>query len=62
MYKFILQNVEGITWYPIISLLLFFAVFTGMLFYVWKMRPSYVQHMSDLPLHDENHDFKTETN
>jgi cytochrome c oxidase cbb3-type subunit 3 len=40
--------------WPIISLIIFFVFFVGLIGYVWKMRKDYVEHMGDLPLSDES--------
>lgn len=52
MYKYILSNVDGITMYPIISMMLFIAVFSGAIVWTWRLSKKYVSHMSHLPLED----------
>jgi len=55
MLKFIkhnLETIDGVSIYPIISLVLFFTVFIGMLFIVFKMRKSKLDELEKLPLED----------
>jgi len=55
MLKFIKQNLEtidGVSIYPIISLVIFFTVFVVMLFIVFKMRKSKLDELENLPLED----------
>lgn len=56
MLKFIkhhLDTMEGVEIYPIISLLLFFTVFTTMLIIVLKMPKKSVEEISNLPLDND---------
>ena len=50
MFKNILTDIGGIGIYGIISLVLFFSVFVGMLWFVTSMRRNHSEHMSQLPL------------
>ncbi len=43
----------GVEIYPIISLILFFAVFITMLLIVWKMPKENIKELSNLPLDNE---------
>ncbi len=55
MLKFIKQNLEtidGISIYPIISLVLFFTVFITMVFLVFKMNKTKLNELEKLPLED----------
>lgn len=55
MFKFIKQYAEtmsNVDIYPIISLLLFFFFFVGVLWFVKRMRKESVQAISQLPLED----------
>ena len=63
MLKFIkhhLDTIEGVEIYPIISLVLFFLVFTTMLLIVLKMPKRNIDELSNLPLDndlkDNNHE------
>ncbi len=50
MYKEILQSVEGIGIYPIISLLVFFIFFVVLILWVFKADKNYLNRMKMLPL------------
>jgi cbb3-type cytochrome oxidase subunit 3 len=62
MLKFVkgnLENIEGVTIYPIISLLIFFIFFALLLAWVFTAKKSYIEQVSNIPLEDEttnNHD------
>ena len=63
MLKYIkhhLDTIQGVEIYPIISLILFFLVFTTMLLIVLKMPKSNIDELSNLPLDndlkDNNHE------
>lgn len=49
------DTIEGVEIYPIISLVLFFAVFITMLIYVIKLPKKNLEEISNMPLEgDEN--------
>ena len=50
MYKEILESVEGIGIYPIISLLVFFIFFVALIIWVFKADIKYLNKMKMLPL------------
>ncbi|MBS9766426.1 MAG: CcoQ/FixQ family Cbb3-type cytochrome c oxidase assembly chaperone [Flavobacteriaceae bacterium] len=55
MLKFIkhnLETIDNVEWYPLVSLLLFFIVFTTMLFIVIKMPKRRMEEDSQMPLND----------
>lgn len=58
MLKFIKHNmsVEGIEALPLISFLLFFAIFIFMLIFVFSQDKKHIQEMSNLPLEGDNTD------
>ena len=56
MFKFIkkyAETIDQIEIYPIISLIIFFGFFVGVLWYVLRMRQSEVNSMKQLPLDDQ---------
>ena len=53
MIKNILQDIGGIGIYGVVSLCLFFAVFTGALLWTLIQRAAFCSRMSALPLEDE---------
>ena len=52
MYKEILQSIEGIVLYPLISLFIFLALFAGITVWILKLDKKYVNEMEILPLDD----------
>ncbi|MCR5889705.1 hypothetical protein LRS06_18385 [Hymenobacter sp. J193] len=65
MHKNVLQSIAGIEIYPLISFVIFFLFFLGLLVYVAVANRQHISTMSQLPLapdHDEplnhhlNHD------
>ncbi|MEJ2614752.1 MAG: cbb3-type cytochrome c oxidase subunit 3 [Ignavibacteriaceae bacterium] len=68
MYKEVLQSIEGIGIYPIISMIVFVIFFVIVLIWYFKADKKYLNKMSNLPLDDdekiisnntgENHDQK----
>ncbi len=50
MYKEILQSVEGIGIYPIVSLLVFFIFFVTLIVWVFKADKKYLNKMKMMPL------------
>lgn len=56
MLKFIKHHMEtigGIEIYPLISFVIFFAFFIGLMAYVMLMRKSYIAELENLPLNDK---------
>jgi hypothetical protein len=52
MYKYLLQSVEGIQWFGIITLLLFFGTFCLAIIRTILAKKKSVQYMANLPLED----------
>lgn len=52
MYKYLLQSVEGIQWFGIVTLLLFFGTFCFATIRAFLFRKEDAQHMAHLPLED----------
>lgn len=50
MIKNVLTNIGGIGIYGVVSICLFFAVFTGMLIWAFRMKKPYLKTMSSMPL------------
>ncbi|MDO9261865.1 MAG: CcoQ/FixQ family Cbb3-type cytochrome c oxidase assembly chaperone [Flavobacteriaceae bacterium] len=56
MLRFIkhnLESIDGIGLYPMISLIIFFSIFIGMLIYVLVIPKSTIEELGNLPL-DKN--------
>ena len=57
MFKFVKQyaeSIDGISIYPMISLVIFFLFFVVLLYYVKKMDKSKVEKIRRIPLDNEN--------
>ena len=52
MYKQILQSVQNIEIWPMISLVIFFVFFVGILIKVILIDKKYIKKMEDMPLDD----------
>ena len=50
MYKSVLQSIAGIEIFPIISFVIFFAFFIGLLLYVAFSDKKHIAAMSEMPL------------
>jgi Ca2+/Na+ antiporter len=58
MYKELLQSIEGISLYPIISLIVFVLFFAIILIWMFKVDKNYIKKMENLPLEkDEENNF-----
>ena len=53
MYKELLQSIEGIEIYPLISLFIFLALFIGVVIWIVKLDRGYLKEMEKLPLEDD---------
>jgi cbb3-type cytochrome oxidase subunit 3 len=47
-----LESIEGIEKYPVISLLIFFAFFVGLAFWVFSYKKDKIKELSNIPLND----------
>ncbi|NDK56340.1 hypothetical protein [Pontibacter fetidus] len=56
MYKNVLQAIDGIEIYPLISFSIFFVFFLGLVVYVALMDKKYAQTMSAIACEDESQD------
>jgi len=50
MYKEVLESIQGIGLYGVVSICIFFGFFTGMLVWVFALKKSYLNTMGNLPL------------
>jgi cbb3-type cytochrome oxidase subunit 3 len=53
MFKNILNNIDGVSVFPIFSLMVFFIFFSALGFWVFKADKKYVNHMENLPFNQE---------
>jgi hypothetical protein len=54
MYKNVLQAIDGIAIYPIISFLIFFVFFVGLTLFVLFSDKKHVAAMSQMPLQNDS--------
>ncbi|MEQ8713762.1 MAG: cbb3-type cytochrome c oxidase subunit 3 [Cyclobacteriaceae bacterium] len=63
MYKEVLRGIENIELWPVISLIIFFSFFVGLLWWVFRTDKSYIGYMENIPLtsDDQIDDQQTES-
>lgn len=54
MFKEVLQSIEGVEFFTIVSMLILILFFIGMIIWLFKVDKKYIKHMSELPLNEEN--------
>ena len=54
MFSQNLSSIDGVSIFPIISLVLFFVIFSGILFWVLKKDKSYMEKLANIPLQENN--------
>ncbi len=54
MFSQNLSSIDGVSIFPIISLVLFFVIFSGVLFWVLKKDKSYMENLANMPLQENN--------
>ena len=52
MFKHYFEGAENIVVGPVISLILFFVFFLGLLYWVFKVDKGFIKKMKDMPLDD----------
>lgn len=52
MYKNVLQSIDHIAIWPVISFVIFFAFFVGLLLYVFLVDKKFIDRMKSMPLDD----------
>lgn len=58
MIKEYIQSIDGVSVYPIISLIVFVVFFAALLIWVFKVDKNYIRKMENLPLEkDEDNNF-----
>jgi len=58
MFKEVLQSIEGIEFYTIVSMIILILFFIGIIIWLFIVDKKYIKHMSELPLNEENNEFK----
>ncbi len=54
MIRNVLESIDGVDIYPIISLTIFFTLFTAALVYAFRANKDSMQALSELPLKDSD--------
>ncbi len=54
MFKHYFEGAENIAVGPVISLIIFFVFFIGLLYWVFKVDKSFIKKMEDMPLNDNS--------
>jgi hypothetical protein len=52
MYKNILQSIENIEIWPVISFIIFFVFFLGLLWWVFTRDKDFITRMKEMPIQD----------
>lgn len=52
MYKNVLQSIDNIAIWPVISFVIFFAFFIGLLLWVFLSDKKFIDYMKHLPIQD----------
>ncbi len=52
MYKNVLQNIENIAIWPVVSFIIFFLFFIGLLIWVFTTDKKFINAMKQMPLND----------
>jgi len=61
MFKEVLQSIEGVEFYSIVSMVIFILFFVGMTIWLFKVDKKYIKTMSELPLEEDNNEFSNLT-
>jgi hypothetical protein len=61
MFKEVLQSIEGVEFYTIVSMMIFIFFFVGMTIWLFKVDKKYIKTMSELPLEENNNEFSNLT-
>lgn len=58
MYKEVARNIPDVSIYPVISFLIFFLFFLGLLIWVFRADKNFIQKIKNIPI--DNNDQNTE--
>jgi cytochrome c oxidase cbb3-type subunit 4 len=61
MIRDVLQSIEGVEFYTIVSMIIFILFFIGMIIWLFKVDKKYIKTMSELPLQEEKNEIKNFT-
>ena len=61
MFKEVLQSIEGVEFFTIVSMVIFVLFFIGMTIWLLKVDKKYIKDMSELPLKENENEFSNLT-
>jgi cytochrome c oxidase cbb3-type subunit 4 len=53
MYKEVLRSIDNIAIWPVISFVIFFSFFIGLLWFTFKADKNFIKRMSNMPIEDD---------
>ncbi len=62
MYKNVLQSIDNIAIWPVISFVIFFLFFICLLWWVFTIKKKFIEKMESLPLENSGEEKKSNTN
>lgn len=54
MFKHYFEEIENVEFWPVVSLIVFFLFFVGLLIYVFRVDKKYINKMKNLPLEGDD--------
>jgi len=57
-FTYYLSNIDGVSIYPIISLIIFFIFFVGLFYWVSKLDKKSIEEISNIPLDKNDNQLK----
>lgn len=54
MYKEVLRSIDNIAIWPVMSFVIFFAFFLGLLWFTFTADKNFINRMSSMPMDDDN--------
>jgi cytochrome c oxidase cbb3-type subunit 4 len=59
MYKDVLRSIDNIAIWPVISFVIFFLFFLGLLWWTFSVDKKFISRMSNMPMDDDQQDVKS---
>jgi len=59
MYKTILQSIDNVAIWPILSFVIFFLFFIALLLHVFTTGKDFIEYMKNIPMDDTSNESKT---
>jgi cytochrome c oxidase cbb3-type subunit IV len=61
MYKEVLRSIDNIAIWPVISFVIFFLFFLGLLWWAFSVDKKFINRMSNMPIDDQSSDQLSES-